>query len=177
MTLPNVLTTFRLGLVGVFLYAFYGLEHNNILYAFLIFTIAEISDMLDGYLARRYNMISDLGKVLDPIADKAMLLVVLYALSSTGMIPWFVFGIVLIRECLTAIGAYILYKNKKVVAHSRWYGKAAAVAFYIAILAAVFRLPYVLILLVIAVIFSVASLISYIYEYSKFMVGNSDTHK
>ncbi|AEE96872.1 CDP-alcohol phosphatidyltransferase family protein [Mahella australiensis] len=167
MTLPNVLTTFRLGLVGVFLYTFYGLDNNNILYSFLVFTLAELSDVLDGYIARHYNMISDLGKILDPIADKAMLLAMLFALSSVGLIPWIVFIIVLVREGITALGAYILYKNKKVVAYSRWYGKAAAVIFYIAIVAVVFDVPYASVVLTIAVMLNVASLVKYLYDYYK----------
>jgi len=169
MTLPNVLTSLRLGLVGVFLYTFYGLESNNILYSFLIFTLAEISDILDGYIARHYNMISDLGKILDPIADKAMLLAVLFALSSAGLIPWLVFIIVLIREFIVAMGAFVLYKSKNIVAYSRWYGKAAAVVFYIAIAAIIFGVPYSMAILAIAVGLNLASLIKYLYDYYKFL--------
>lgn len=75
MNLPNKITVSRIALIPVFVLFYYlqNLSHN-LLYAAIIFALAAFTDFLDGYIARKYNLVTDLGKFLDPIADKVLVL-------------------------------------------------------------------------------------------------------
>ena len=87
MNIANMITILRILLIPVYLYFFYSSLRNNILFAGIIFIIAGISDVLDGYIARKYNMTSRLGIVLDPIADKLMTFTILISFTTKGIIP------------------------------------------------------------------------------------------
>ncbi|MCD8506432.1 MAG: CDP-alcohol phosphatidyltransferase family protein, partial [Alkalibacterium thalassium] len=93
-----------------------------------------ITDILDGYIARKFNMITKWGKLMDPLADKVMQLTVIFCLTYQGLIPLWVVYVFLTKEVLMVVGSALLYRDKIVVSAS-WYGKAATVLFYLAILA------------------------------------------
>jgi cardiolipin synthase len=134
LNIPNILTLIRFLLIPVFVYFFFSnLEHNYLISA-TIFIFAGITDVLDGYIARTYNMVTKWGKLLDPLADKSMQLTVVFCLAYKKIIPLWAIYIILIKEILMVIGSIVLYRDKIVVS-SNWYGKAATVLFYIAILA------------------------------------------
>ena len=83
--IPNILSFIRIGLVFVFIALFFT---NHIYLSLLIFLLAGATDVVDGYLARRFNWITNLGKILDPFADKMMQVSVLLCLSlCTGLAP------------------------------------------------------------------------------------------
>lgn len=133
MNIPNILTTIRFFLIPAFIYVFFSdLEHNYAIAA-SIFLLAGITDILDGYIARKYDMITKWGKLLDPLADKSMQLTALFCLTYAGLIPMWAVYIILTKELLMIIGSIVLYRDKIVVSAS-WYGKAATVLFYLAIL-------------------------------------------
>jgi CDP-diacylglycerol---glycerol-3-phosphate 3-phosphatidyltransferase len=99
--MANALTVFRLVLVPVFLVAlFWGTGHETgwRIIAWAIFAVACVTDRFDGELARKRNMITEFGKLADPIADKALAGAALIGLSSLGDLPWWVTVVVLIRE-------------------------------------------------------------------------------
>lgn len=78
MNLPNKITIARIALIPVFVALYYlTCIPNNFLYATIVFTVAAFTDFLDGYIARKYNLVTDLGKFLDPIADKVLVLTAL----------------------------------------------------------------------------------------------------
>ena len=83
--IPNILSCIRILLVFVFLFVFFVVD--NIYLALLIFLIAGATDVIDGYLARRNNWITNLGKILDPVADKLMQCTVLLSLLIKGLVP------------------------------------------------------------------------------------------
>ena len=85
MNIPNSLTLLRIVLIPVFVAVFYLPVHWSNLFACLIFSLAAITDLLDGYLARRLNQVSTLGEFLDPVADKLMIAVVLVLLVEQGL--------------------------------------------------------------------------------------------
>lgn len=98
---PNVLTTVRILLVPVFLFvllAHDGLDPVWRLWALIIFLLAMITDKIDGDIARRYNLITDFGKIADPIADKALTGAAFISLSVIGILWWWVTIVVLVRE-------------------------------------------------------------------------------
>lgn len=162
MNVPNILTAIRFCLVGVFAYVFYSpLISNNLQWSILIFIIAGITDVLDGYIARKYNMITKWGKLMDPLADKLMLIVVLLCLYTKEIMPLMVIIVVLIKEMLMVFGAIFLYRNKHKVVQANFYGKTATAAFYVAIVALAFDIPYAYFMLVIAVVSTIVALIQY----------------
>ncbi|MBQ4145107.1 MAG: CDP-alcohol phosphatidyltransferase family protein [Clostridia bacterium] len=125
--IPNILTTVRLALVPVFAYLI--LAKENFTLAAIIFVLSGITDIVDGYIARHYNMISNFGKVYDPFVDKLMQLTAVVCLAVAGIIPFWVITVALLKEVTMIILGGILYL-KKIVVYSHWYGKAATVVFY-----------------------------------------------
>ncbi|MBR4435167.1 MAG: CDP-alcohol phosphatidyltransferase family protein [Clostridia bacterium] len=127
--IPNILSAFRLALVGVFIWLF---TKEQYLACLIVYLVSFGTDVLDGYLARRNNWVSNVGKVLDPLADKAMLIAVLCCFYSVSAIPLYVLVIVICKEVsMIAIGA-VLYA-KKIVVYSDWFGKIATGLFALAI--------------------------------------------
>jgi CDP-diacylglycerol---glycerol-3-phosphate 3-phosphatidyltransferase len=99
--LANALTAIRLVLVPVFLLALFagdGHQTASRITAFAIFAVAVITDRFDGQLARNYGMVTEFGKLADPIADKTLIGAALIGLSMLGDLPWWVTALILIRE-------------------------------------------------------------------------------
>lgn len=99
--IANLLTGLRLVLVPVFVYAlFIGDGHETVwrTVAFVIFAIAVITDHFDGALARSYGMVTEFGKLADPIADKLLIGAALIGLSMLGDLPWWITVVILVRE-------------------------------------------------------------------------------
>ena len=101
MNIANVLTVLRIVMVPVFLIVlFVGGGHEPMWRwaAFAVFAVAMLTDRLDGQLARRYNLITEFGKLMDPIADKALTGAAFVGLSVLGDLPWWVTVVILVRE-------------------------------------------------------------------------------
>ncbi|MFD7502839.1 CDP-diacylglycerol--glycerol-3-phosphate 3-phosphatidyltransferase [Streptomyces sp. NPDC059850] len=99
--IANILTMARLVLVPGFVLLMLhngGYDPAWRAYAWAAFAIAMITDLFDGHLARRYNLVTDFGKIADPIADKAIMGAALICLSALGDLPWWVTGVILLRE-------------------------------------------------------------------------------
>ena len=127
---PNILTIIRFLLIPLIIfYIFTG----NFILAFVFFTISGLTDILDGFIARKFNLISNFGKLMDPLADKLTQICTLASLVLTNIIPIWILLIVLLKEFIMIIGASFLY-GKDVVVYSKWYGKLATVLFFIAII-------------------------------------------
>lgn len=129
--IPNILTIIRFILIP---FIFTSVVNEDFLATIVIFTISAITDMLDGYIARKYNYITDIGKLIDPLADKLTQMSLLLSLAILKILPWWIFAIVFIKECVMIIAASLMYKKDDVVVYSKWYGKLATVLFYLAII-------------------------------------------
>lgn len=126
---PNILTIIRFLLIPlIVLYIFSG----NYILAFVFFTISGMTDIADGCIARKFDLISNFGKLMDPLADKLTQIATLTSLVFTDIIPIWILIIVLLKEFIMIVGASFLY-GKDVVVYSKWYGKLATVLFYFAI--------------------------------------------
>ena len=126
---PNTLTVIRILLIPfIVINIFVG----NYVTAFVFFTISGLTDIVDGFIARKFNLISNFGKLMDPLADKLTQIATLTSLVLTNIIPIWILIIVLLKEFIMICGASFLY-GKDVVVYSKWYGKLATVLFYIAI--------------------------------------------
>lgn len=129
--IPNVLSVIRIILVFVFvLVLFVG---NSPIWALIVFLTAGATDVVDGYLARRFNWVTNLGKILDPFADKLMQCTALVCLCIKGFVPvWFVL-VFFFKEIATLATGMWAIKRRSVVVVSKWYGKAAVCIFYLTI--------------------------------------------
>ena len=129
-TVPNVLTMFRLALVPVFWVLMLGYRLD--FWALGAFVLATLTDVLDGFLARRFNQVTDFGKLMDPLADKLMVLSVLATLLIRGIIPWLPVALLALKELIMLTGGILLY-NRKIVVHSLFVGKFAQTAVCLAL--------------------------------------------
>ena len=132
--IPNALTIVRFILIP---FIAYFILTGKYIGAFIMLTISGLTDILDGFIARKFNFITNFGKLIDPLADKATQVSVLASLTFKGVIPLWILLIVFLKEFIMVSGASFLY-GKKLVVSSRWYGKLATVLFYIAIVASLF---------------------------------------
>ena len=132
--IPNALTIVRFILVPFIVY--YILTGQYIT-GFIVLTISGLTDILDGCIARKFNFITNFGKLVDPLADKTTQIAVLASLTFKNIVPLWILIIVFIKEILMVAGASFLY-GKELVESSRWYGKLATVLFYVAIVCSLF---------------------------------------
>lgn len=116
MNLPNILTLFRIVLVFVFIKLFLTATQNSMLAACFVFALASITDYLDGYIARKYNLITGFGKIMDPIADKFLILTALYLFAGARLIPVWMFVVISIREISITVLRLFALKRKDVLA-------------------------------------------------------------
>lgn len=102
--LPNLICLVRIALIWPVVIA---LQSGRYTLALAIFTCAAISDGLDGYLAKRYGWTSDVGKIIDPLADKLLLVTVFVIATWLGLVPWWLAAAAVARDVMIALGALV----------------------------------------------------------------------
>lgn len=131
MNIPNAISLFRIALVPVFMAAY---SAGELYWTLAVLLLCGASDILDGAIARRFNMVTQLGKVLDPVADK--LIQAAMMLCAAGKLPqmWLLLTLHVLRELsLAALGLYV--KRRTAQVHSaRWYGKMCTAFIYVLML-------------------------------------------
>ena len=184
MNLANKLTLLRVILIPFFIVCFYipnlvvnTISVNNYLIPYanllglVIFLLAAITDFIDGYIARKYNMITDFGKFMDPLADKLLVTAALLILLENGLIAGWVVFIILAREFIVT-GFRTIAAAKGVVIAAGWLGKIKTVVQFIMISTLLllnypfelFNWPVDQIFVALAVVLTVASGVEYIYK-------------
>ena len=143
-TVPNWLSFARIIMVPIFAYLFLndGIK-NNVIWAVFVLALSGLSDFLDGKIARRFNQISDLGKVLDPVEDKltqitiAVLLYIKFSSSSESLIKTFswIFLVFIIKEFIMVLFGGIMIAIGLRPSAAEIYGKAATFVFYFVMIA------------------------------------------
>lgn len=120
--IPNILTLLRIPMAILCAYFAFSLNSLSLSFSLGLFMLASFTDYLDGYLARKWNIVSHFGKIFDPIADKFLILSILFVFAYNDIIPLFLVIIIAFREiALTVIRLLLL--SKKVVLASRYSGK------------------------------------------------------
>ena len=132
MNIPNSLSIFRIILSPVFLTLYFAGEGELKSWALAVYIFASATDFLDGYIARKYNMSTNLGKLLDPIGDKLLTFSAVLALSIDGRVPVWCVVALFIKELLMGIGGIWVYRELGSVVGSNIFGKAATCAFIVA---------------------------------------------
>lgn len=131
LLIPNILSLFRIVLVPVFIYIYFT-EKPHGYWALVVLAISFLTDVLDGKIARKYNMISETGRILDPLADKITQFTVLVVLYIDGKVPVIFPLLVLLKELTMLVGAIYLKKYLKTdVISSNFWGKSATGTFYL----------------------------------------------
>lgn len=128
---PNVLTLMRLLAIPFLAYLIYaGDQYNTI--AFIMFIAIWFTDLLDGYIARRFNQVSEFGKLFDPLVDKLFQFTTAVMMFVAGKLPLWVPLFILGKELLMIAGSAILLRKQSTVVFARWYGKIATFLFVLA---------------------------------------------
>lgn len=164
---PNVLTMLRMVLIPVFAVV-YAAGHTK--WALVIFLAASLTDLLDGYIARKHQLITNFGKLMDPLADKLMVCTALICQGVKGIIPWAAIIIVIVKELLMVLGGAFMLKND-VVVYSNMLGKTAMCAFVAALVLSFFHAEFTalgvqvdIIILNIAVVLTILAMLNYAYQ-------------
>jgi CDP-diacylglycerol---glycerol-3-phosphate 3-phosphatidyltransferase len=181
MTVANLITIGRILLVPIFLVILLTEMENKEIIAFFVFVIASITDAIDGYFARKFNQITNLGKFLDPLADKLLVAGALLALVYLGYVAAWVAAIIIFREIfITGFRFYYLVKDASFSAS--WLAKKKTMVQVIGIAIVIVhpKLPYPdfflefgTAVLYVAVLLAIYSGIEYVIKYS---IHSKDTN-
>ena len=171
MNLPNKLTILRVILIPFFLVALLlGRDDQTLrIVADVIFIVASLTDMLDGKIARKYNLITNFGKFMDPLADKLLVCAALIALIDLGQIPSWIVIIIISREFVVS-GMRLVAASEGIVIAAGWWGKFKTTFQMLMIIVMVANLPftwwYILgqILMWIALALTLISMIDYLWK-------------
>lgn len=130
--IPNLLCYFRILLIPVFLYTYFTIEANGEhLLSTVILIVSGLSDFLDGFIARKFNMITEFGKLIDPVADKLTQLTVALTLMYTYPFYMYLAIIIVIKDGMLALGGiHLLKKRNKYINQAKMPGKVATLVFY-----------------------------------------------
>lgn len=121
--IPNILTTLRILLVPVFIWIFYFTPvSDSYIWALVIFVVAEVTDYFDGMIARKYNLVSNYGKVMDPLADKLLTgaAFIGIALTQYYFMDWIIVGIIIFREIAVSVLREINARKKIYIPANIW---------------------------------------------------------
>ena len=140
MTTANKLTIARVFLIPVFLVVYYWDFPGSRYTALAIFILASLTDLLDGYIARHYNQISDFGKFMDPLADKCLVMTALSVFVAEGTLAAWILVVVLVREFAVSGMRLIAVEKGRVIA-AGWSGKIKTSSTMVCICLILFGIP------------------------------------
>ena len=169
-TIPNLLSLFRLILIPVYMTIYLKARTiEDYVLAGSILAISCLTDLLDGKIARKYNMISTVGKILDPIADKATQFTLTYCLALHYPVLWTVMAVFVVKELFQLIVGMIHLKKGKILPGALMEGKICTTVFFISLIALVLMpnisRTYVGLIALINVVFLLISFIGYFRAY------------
>ena len=125
VNIPNCLTLIRIALLPVVVWRF---RKGDSMGALIVYLLAMLTDAVDGFIARRYNQVTALGKLLDPLADKLSLVTLIALFVADGQIPLWLMGIILLKEVSMVVGGAVALK-RGIVVYALPIGKITTVAF------------------------------------------------
>lgn len=171
MTTANKLTILRIILVPVFLGVLYAGFPNCNYVALAIFIIASLTDLLDGYIARHYNQITNFGKFMDPLADKILVMSAMCWFVENGQMPGWALAIVLLREFAVSGMRLVAVEQGKVIA-AAWSGKVKTASTMVCLCLMMLNIPEWLNTLCVVVIVATT-----VYSGVEYFIKNKDVFK
>lgn len=166
-SIPNILSYFRILTIPVYMYLYIAAKNEKWYFAAtIILIISGITDALDGFIARKFNMITEWGKLVDPLADKLTQFAVVISLMFRYNQILILVVLFIIKESIMAAGCYIIYRrHKKKMNGAKWYGKINTIVFYGVTISLVlfYSMPIYLVdlLIIISIIFMLFTAIMY----------------
>ncbi len=134
-TVPNILSLFRLLLIPVYIVIYLNAEDTGDFYlAAAILAVSCLTDMIDGKIARHFNVISTLGKVLDPFADKATQFALIICLALEHPVLWILIGIFVIKESFQLIAGSLTLRKRKILKRALLSGKICTAVLFISLI-------------------------------------------
>lgn len=161
MNIPNALTVFRIFLIPIFLLVYLSNPEENLSYSVLIYVLAGVTDFFDGYIARKKNIITTFGTVMDPLADKLMLLTALISYTITQLIPLWIFLVVAAKEIFMIVGGFFVYK-KGIINPANKLGKFVTLTFHLSIVVLFFHQRTAIYLLILAAVLGIVASARYV---------------
>ena len=167
MNLPNKLTTFRVILIPFFVFFMLAPDMTGInnYIAVAIFIVASLTDLLDGKIARKYNLVTNFGKFMDPLADKLLVCSAMICLIQTGQLAAWIVVIIIAREFIIS-GFRLVASDNGIVIAASWWGKSKTISQMIMIILLIADIPALsvlnTVLIWVALILTVVSLIDYL---------------
>ena len=170
MTIPNLLSLFRLALIPVYIVIYLNAKEKwQYITAGAILAVSCLTDMVDGKIARRFGMISTVGKVLDPVADKATQFALTLCLSMRYPVLRPVLGLFVIKEGFQLVAGVLAFRNGKMLPGALMAGKICTTVLFVSLIILVLfpGLPHTAVTVTAAVdtVFMIVSLVSYIFAY------------
>ena len=172
------MTLFRIVLIPFILYSYYS-QKNYVLTACLVI-ISGLTDIADGIIARKFDMISDVGKIIDPVADKLTQATLIICLMSKYKLMYVMIAVFAVKEIIIIILGYIALTRKNFMNSARWYGKVCTVIVEVVIIFLILfghflpdnvEMPLACALISIAIVAIVFSLLMYSFFYIKVLSG------
>ena len=140
--LPNTLTMGRFFLIPIYFLVFFSNLGWHKQLAFFVLLLAGLTDIADGYVARKYKMITPMGIMLDPLVDKMMMISVFFSFLISGLISWWAATTFFIRDIGMIIGSAIYHYQEKKFIPANFYGKLSTILLYISFLFILFGFPH-----------------------------------
>lgn len=177
-TIPNILSFFRIILIPFIIWTYF-INMQYICVGLII--LSAITDVVDGFIARHYNMVSALGKALDPIADKLTLLFIFFALGIYKPIVFILGLIFVVKEIMIGVQGLLIIKHTGTTYSAKWYGKLTTAVMYVSIITLIVwtNIPEILVyvLLGICVVLVVFSLVMYTIRNIKSLIYKNQNDK
>ena len=166
MNIPNILSLLRIIMIPIFYVGFFSDITNCSLFAALIFIVASLTDWFDGFLARKWSLVTNFGKIMDPLADKLLVMTALVCLLTSFRIPAWAVIVILARE-MAITGLRIIAASEGVVVAADMLGKFKTVFQMVAIILLLLNNFIGIYMLYIAIFFTILSGIDYIIKMNR----------
>ena len=169
MNVPNTLSLLRLAMVPIFAVVFFQPFPEARYWAAGIYALAFATDIADGYIARHFNQVTRLGRILDPLADKLMTFTVIVSITAAGIIPVWAVVIFFLKEAAMGVGALSMFHKINDVMPANWLGKTSTGVFFI-VCAALVLFPsipktWATVMISVALALTVAAFLYYLWIY------------
>ncbi len=166
-TLPNIMSYFRFILIPVFCYLYLTADTEMDYYkAGIVVIVSTLTDFFDGFIARRFHMITELGKCIDPLADKLTHAAMALCLASKYRLLWIVFGVMVVKEIYMLIRGWFKLKENKKLPGALWFGKVSTAVYFAVICLLLFWVEVPLTLANILIVLCIALLLFAWYMYA-----------
>lgn len=169
--IPNILSVIRLLMIPAVVYFFFS---GDRVMACVFFALANITDIADGIIARHYGFVTELGKILDPLADKLLQVTTAVCLAISNPVYIILAALLVAKELTMLIGGLLIMRNRNVHPVAAWYGKAASVCYFVIVCIMILFeniAPFDLILTLLECVIAVSALLLYYFKSFKSLYG------